>query len=80
MQSCAARPFALRVLELEQTLVAKQAELDKLTAECEELRERPTTIHYNNSVNNSVNVSVLAYGNEPLPDTKDVRKILLPPE
>ena len=77
MQSCAARPFALRVLELEQTLVAKQAELDKLTAECEELRKRPTTIHYNN---NSVNVSILAYGNEPLPDTKDVRKILLPPE
>ena len=41
------------------------------------IRKRPTTIHYNN---NSVNVSILAYGNEPLPDTKDVRKILLPPE
>ena len=54
-----------------------QAEIDKLTAENEELRKRPTTI---NNYNNSVNVNILAYGQEPLPDARDVRSILLPPE
>jgi hypothetical protein len=53
-----------------------QAEIDKLTKENDELRKRPTTINYNNSVN----VNILAYGQEPLPNTRDVRKILLPPE
>lgn len=76
IQSCTARPFALRVKELEQTLSEKQAEIDKLTKENDELRRRPTTINYNNSVN----VNILAYGQEPLPDTRDVRNILLPPE
>lgn len=76
IQNCTARPFALRVKELEQTLSEKQAEIDKLTAENEELRQRPTTINYNNSVN----VNILAYGQEPLPDARDVRNILLPPE
>jgi hypothetical protein len=76
-RTCTARPFAIRVKELEQTLSEKQAEIDKLTKENEELRRRPTTINYNN---NSVNVNILAYGQEPLPDTHDVRNILLPPE
>ena len=75
-RTCTARPFALRVKELEQMLSDKQTEIDKLTAENDELRKRPTTINYNNSVN----VNILAYGQEPLPDTQDVRKILLPPE
>ena len=77
IQNCTARPFAIRVKELEQALSEKQSEIDKLTAENEELRKRPTTINYNN---NSVNVNILAYGQEPLPDTRDVRNILLPPE
>ena len=76
MQNCAARPFALRVKDLEQILSEKQAEIDKLTRENDELRKRPTTINYNNSVN----VNILAYGQEPLPDARDVRSILLPPE
>lgn len=77
IQSCTARPFAIRVKELEHTLSEKQAENDRLTKEIDELRKRPTTI---NNYNNSVNVSILAYGSEPLPDTRDVRNILIPPE
>tara|TARA_B110001450_G_scaffold11688_1_gene11348 strand:- start:1603 stop:2259 length:657 start_codon:yes stop_codon:yes gene_type:complete len=100
IRTCTARPFALRVQELEKAqtefehkLDAKQeendrfhtatqtlqSENDRLTKEIEELRKRPTTINnYNN--NNSVNVSILAYGSEPLPDAQAVRSILLPPE
>ena len=99
IRTCTARPFALRVKELEkaqiefvQKLDEKQAENDRLhtatqtlqaendrqAKEIEELRKRPTTI--NNYNNNSVNVSILAYGSEPLPDARDVRSILLPPE
>ena len=91
IRTCTARPFALRVKQLEQKLDKKQAENDRLhtatqalqaendrlTKEIEELRKRPTTI---NNYNNSVNVSILAYGSEPLPDAQDVRSILLPPE
>ena len=77
IQTCTARPFAIRNKELEQALSEKQAEIDKLTKENDELRRRPTTINYNN---NSVNVNILAYGQEPLPNTHDVRNILLPPE
>lgn len=33
-------------------------------------------IHYDNSVN----VNILAYGTEPLPDEREVRSILMPPE
>ena len=77
IRTCTARPFALRVKELEQMLAEKQAENDRLTTEIEELRKRPTTI---NNYNNSVNVNILAYGQEPLPSTRDVRNILLPPE
>lgn len=76
IRTCTARPFAIRNKELEQALSEKQAEIDKLTKENDELRRRPTTINYNNSVN----VNILAYGQEPLPDTRDVRNILLPPE
>ena len=90
MQNCTARPFALRVRELEQQqaqfeqrqadlermLVEKQAEIDRLLGEMEELRHRPTTINYNNSVN----VNIMAYGTEPLPDAREVRGILIPPE
>ena len=54
----------------------KQAEIDRLLRERDELQKRPTTIHYNNSVN----VNILAYGSEPLPDTREVRDILVPPE
>lgn len=85
IRTCTVRPFALRVKELEkaqtefeQQLDEKQAENDRLTKEIEELRRRPTTI--NNYNNNSVNVSILAYGSEPLPDAQAVRSILLPPE
>tara|TARA_B110001450_G_scaffold79537_1_gene75431 strand:- start:5599 stop:6240 length:642 start_codon:yes stop_codon:yes gene_type:complete len=77
IRTCTARPFAIRNKELEQALSEKQAEIDKLTKENGELRGRPTTINYNN---NSVNVNILAYGQEPLPNTHDVRNILLPPE
>jgi hypothetical protein len=84
MQNCTARPFALRVRELEERqanlegmLVEKQAEMDRLLREMDELRHRPTTVHYNN---NSVNVNIMAYGTEPLPDTLEVRGILIPPE
>ena len=76
IRTCTARPFAIRNKELEQALSEKQTEIDKLTKENDELRRRPTTINYNNSVN----VNILAYGQEPLPDTRDVRNILLPPE
>ena len=78
IRTCTARPFAIRNKELEQVLSEKQAENDRLSKEIEELRKRPTTI--NNYNNNSVNVSILAYGSEPLPDAQDVRSILLPPE
>lgn len=77
IRTCTARPFAIRNKELEQVLSEKQAENDRLVKEIEELRKRPTTI---NNYNNSVNVNILAYGQEPLPDTRDVRSILLPPE
>jgi hypothetical protein len=77
IRTCTARPFAIRVKELDQTLSETQAENDRLTTEIEELRKRPTTINYNN---NSVNVNIVAYGQEPLPNTRDVLSILLPPE
>jgi hypothetical protein len=77
IQNCTARPFAIRNKELEQALSEKQTENDRLTKEIQELRKRPTTI---NNYNNSVNVSILAYGSEPLPDAQAVRSILLPPE
>ena len=76
IRTCTVRPFALRVQDLERMLTAKTAEIDRLTKEIEELRNRPTTI-YND---HSVNVNILAYGQEPLPTTQDVRNILLPPE
>ena len=76
IQSCTARPFAIRNKELEQALSEKQADNEILTKENDELRKIPTTINYNNSVN----VNILAYGKEPLPNTRDVRNILLPPE
>ena len=79
IRTCTTRPFAIRVKELEQMLSEKQSEIDTLSAENEELRKRPTTIN-NNYNNNSVNVNILAYGQEPLPDTKDVCSILFPPE
>lgn len=64
-----------------QTVISKKveehkAEIDRLLGEMDELRHRPTTIHYNNSVN----VNIVAYGSEPLPDTREVRGILMPPE
>tara|TARA_B110000046_G_C12990884_1_gene397778 strand:- start:1253 stop:1837 length:585 start_codon:yes stop_codon:yes gene_type:complete len=76
IRNCTAHPFALRVKQLERTLAEKEVEIEHLTKECEELRKRPTTINYTNSVN----VNIIAYGQEPLPDAQDVRNILLPPE
>ena len=43
------------------------------------MRQRPTTINYN-TTNHSVNVNILAYGSEPIPDTQEVKQILVPPE
>ena len=84
IQNCTARPFAIRVKELEesnsllsQTLQEQRLEIEELKRVKEELQKRPTTIHYNH---NSVNVNVVAYGSEPLPDSRDVRNILVPPE
>ena len=67
-----------RLRSVTQTL---QAQNERLRKENEELRNRPTTIHYNNtSVSNSLSLNILAYGQEPLPTTQDVRNILIPPE
>ena len=46
-----------------------------MTKEIEELRQRPTTVH-----NYDINVNILAHGQEPLPDTRDVLSLLRPPE
>ena len=79
LQSCVARPFAIKAIKLERALQEKQLQLDCLLAENEELRQRPTTINYN-TTNNSLNVNILAYGTEPIPDTHEVKQILVPPE
>ena len=79
LQICVARPFAIRAIELERALEEKQLQIDRLLAENEELRQRPTTINYNTTTN-SLNVNILAYGTEPIPDTHEVKQILVPPE
>lgn len=79
LQACVARPFAIKAKDLERALQEKQLQIDRLLAENEELRQRPTTINYN-TTNNSVNVNILAYGTEPIPDTHEVKQILVPPE
>ena len=55
------------------------SENEALKQENRELKKRKSSGSVTNITNN-INVSILAYGSEPLPDTQDVRKILLPPE
>ena len=68
-----------QVLEIKQQNLEMRARNDRLAQECEELRSRPVVVNNYNSTN-SVSVNILAYGQEPLPDTQDVLNILLPPE
>ena len=79
--------------ELKQSLAAKDlllnaanARADSLASENEELKQENRELKKRKlsgsvtNITNNINVSILAYGSEPLPDTQDVRKILLPPE
>ena len=80
------------VAELKQSLAAKDlllnaanARADSLASENEELKQQVRELKKRKSgsvtnITNNINVNILAYGSEPLPDAQDVRKILLPPE
>lgn len=85
IRNCAARPFAVRANELAlangrliEQVQSLEAHIQRVEAENAALRARPTTVQ-NTIVNNGV-INVLAYGQEPTPETRNVLRILLPAE
>ena len=75
--SCVAREFVIRIQKLEKELESKNSDIQDLREQIRRLSSRPTTINYTNNVKNEF---VFAFGNEPVPSTADVFKILYPPQ